>query len=248
MSDETNLDKDQVAEQQKGFWVSLSLRQFLVSIILIIVGFLLTFLPIILNPSNWNSVPETLPRQYAFVFDLVVPGLLLFLVGMVLLFYSVFIAMRRAKAYYAERRRVAFGLYKRSIAPAIAGAIAYVFVTMIQSAVMPIPQVLQPDVLQFNAQDITDIFLGGCFAAFCVSYYCYLYHQRIAPNNVVTRAIIYSAFALFIVDGALTLWHLTDSLNYFLLRVAVDSPRFLTLGLVVGIAIKRNSYSNSEFQ
>lgn len=211
---------------------------------MIIVGFFLTFLPSFVNPANWNSVPETLPTQYAFVIDFVWPGLLVFIIGTVLLFYSAIEAMYRSETYYAEKRRVAFNLYKRSIIPTVVGAIVYVIVSAIQGGVMPMPQALRSAMLSFNAQGIIDIFFGGCIVAFCVGYYCY-YSERIAPNSVIVRAIIYSAFALFIIAGILTLWNLNDALNYFLLRVAVDTPRFLLLGLAVGMIIQHTTISAS---
>ena len=139
---------------------------------------------------------------------------------------------------FRERRQRTYSLYRKSALPTALGAIGYLVATLVSGLLIPTPEVLKSTVEALNAPNAISFFFVGCIIAFPVSYYSIYYSKRIAPSNTLTRTFILAALALFIVEGLLTLQDLSDALNYYFLSLAVNAPRYLLLGLFVGIAIR----------
>jgi hypothetical protein len=142
---------------------------------------------------------------------------------------------------YSDRWSKSYVISKRSAIPSLCGGIAFLLATVIQPMIFPLPELLKSTEVPLNIVTAVDVFFGGSFIAFCVCYYCILYSKRIAPNNVIIRSITYAFFALLIETGLLTLLNLNDALSYFLVSAALSVPRYLLLGLVVGLVYQRTS-------
>jgi hypothetical protein len=215
-------NSDILKTQTRGFWASLPRRLFLISLISAVVGDSLVLL-----------YPTTNGIEVAF-------GFYVGIGGMILLLYSVFLAVWRSRAHYSTKREKDYNIYKKSAIPALFGGISYLIVTMIQPEIIPLPEVLKSSVVTLNAPNVIGIFIFGGFVSLCVISYSIRYSNKISPSNIVLRSVIYAFFPLFIVTALITLYHLDGGLSYLLLEVALNAPRYLVLGLVVGLVYRRS--------
>ena len=129
--------------------------------------------------------------------------------------------------------------YRRSIIPALLGGLGYVAVSIIQAAIVPIPEILNTTVVQENILNLVGLFLAGCFIGICISFYS-LYYHKISPNNVILRCIVYSIFALLIISVLSSLGK-SPGLQYLLISIGYNAPRFLVTGFIAGSVLARKS-------
>jgi hypothetical protein len=228
-------DYDTEDEEPRHFWNS---RIFFYGMVALAVGFSLAFLPLFLNPAEY-STPSTAP-------PLIIFGVILSIAGMLLLFYSLFSAMWNSNVY-SKRRNESYAIYRESILPALSCGVAYLLISLIKRWILPISYSLGVYTLQGNFQNAISTFLVASFVGLCVCFYAIKYPHQVTPNSPFLRTIIFSLFAFFIFAGfEFALTHPDNATSFFLSSLAVNSPRFLELGFVVGLVLSKSNGSQSE--
>ena len=80
---------------------------------------------------------------------------------------------------------------------------------------------------------------AGLFIALGVSYCLVLYYDKVLTKSPVLKSVILSLVALVVVEAAITLTRLNDTLYYIAVGAALDVVRFLLLGVSIGYLYKR---------
>jgi NhaP-type Na+/H+ and K+/H+ antiporter len=80
---------------------------------------------------------------------------------------------------------------------------------------------------------------AGLLIGLGVSYFLVHYYDKIPTRSSIQKSVILSVVALIIVEAAITLTRLSDSLYYIAVGAALDVVRFLLLGMSIGYLHKR---------
>jgi hypothetical protein len=88
---------------------------------------------------------------------------------------------------------------------------------------------------------LTEASVGGLLIALCVSNFLLCFVDRIPGNNPVYKALILSFSAMAIIEVLSALVNPAHATIYLLLDTAMNLPRFLALGLVIGCVFERQN-------
>lgn len=88
---------------------------------------------------------------------------------------------------------------------------------------------------------IVDPLLGGLLISFCVSYSLLRFFDKIPTKNPILKSMLFSFVVLGInfIMLAVAASRTSDVLQIFLIGVALNIPRYLILGLVIGNLYQR---------
>jgi hypothetical protein len=86
---------------------------------------------------------------------------------------------------------------------------------------------------------LVEAFVGGLIIAALVSYSFLRFFDKIPTKSPILKSVILSFIALLIVETLSTLVNPSNAFVYFLIATAMNMPRFLILGAVVGYAYTR---------
>ena len=217
-------------ERPLRFWNRTVGQLFILGIFLTVLGYLLVFL----------LPPSTGPAPLYVLF-----GLVSGIFGMILMLSTAFylvIELTKSSSY-RNAWITSIGIYRKSLIPTLTGGLAYVFVSSIQASLLSVPQELRsPATIQVAVDEL----IGGLFISLCIAFYAVKIANHGWFKGLIMKSIIFSLIALLIVTILVTLIHLSDSSNYFLLFFVYDIPRYLALGLVVGFTLERQSKTTLE--
>jgi CBS-domain-containing membrane protein len=77
--------------------------------------------------------------------------------------------------------------------------------------------------------------VGGLIIACCVSFFLLRFFDRIPGKKPITKALILGLGAMILIEILSTLGDPSHAFVYLLLDTGMNLPRFLALGLVVGL-------------
>jgi hypothetical protein len=77
--------------------------------------------------------------------------------------------------------------------------------------------------------------VGGLIIACCVSFFLLRFFDRIPSKKPITKALILGLGAMILIEILSTLGDPSHAFVYLLLDTGMNLPRFLALGLVVGL-------------
>ncbi len=77
--------------------------------------------------------------------------------------------------------------------------------------------------------------VGGLIIACCVSFFLLRFFDRIPGKKPITKALIVGLGAMILIEILTTLGDPSHAFVYLLLDTGMNLPRFLALGLVVGL-------------
>ncbi len=80
---------------------------------------------------------------------------------------------------------------------------------------------------------------AGMLIGLGLSYCLVHYYDKIPTKSPILKSVILSLVALIIVEAAITLTRLSDTLYYIAVGAALDVVRFLLLGVSIGYLYKR---------
>jgi hypothetical protein len=86
---------------------------------------------------------------------------------------------------------------------------------------------------------LAEALVGGMVIALCVSFFLLRFFDRIPTNNPISKALILSFLAMLIIEILSTLVDPKNASTYLLVDTAMNVPRFLALGWVVGHSYDR---------
>jgi NhaP-type Na+/H+ or K+/H+ antiporter len=90
---------------------------------------------------------------------------------------------------------------------------------------------------------LVESLLGGMIIGCCVSYFLLRFFDKIPTKSPILKSEILSfvalVIALIMLGGASSLLGPSDALRYFLIGAALNVPRFLSLGVIIGYLYNR---------
>ena len=190
-------------------------------------GFFLVFLPIFQNPALWGT-PTTVPGP-----DYVLPGLFLFLIGSVVLLYSLARFMWSSGRLQANRAKN-MAVFKMSYKLVIAGALAYLLARAATHLAFPNP----PPPFKLGPLFDVSLVIPSLIVGYAVAYSLVRYYDRIPFGNPVAKSAVLSSIALLIIAALSTLVAGGNGF-YFMVYILYGAATFTATGLVVGLVFIR---------
>ena len=86
---------------------------------------------------------------------------------------------------------------------------------------------------------LVEALLGGLIIGCCVSYFLLRFFDKIPTKNPILKSVILSFVALVVIEALSTFVNLSNAYVYLLIDTGMNVPRFLALGIVIGILYKR---------
>ena len=140
------------------------------------------------------------------------------------------------RAIGRSRRQTSYEFYKKLSKLTIGAGAAFWAIT-IATSLLPIAAEYRSASSFSHSEVLIGSLPAGLFIGFCVSYALIRFFDKIPARNPILKSIILSVIALVI--ASVVPFVRSDSLHYFLVGAALDVPRFLLLGIVVGYLYKR---------
>ena len=81
---------------------------------------------------------------------------------------------------------------------------------------------------------LVEAFAGSMVIALCVSFFLLRFFDRIPGKQPIFKALFLTFFMMLMIESFLTLGNPADAYVYLVLDTAMNIPRFLALGLVIG--------------
>jgi hypothetical protein len=81
---------------------------------------------------------------------------------------------------------------------------------------------------------LVEALAGGMVIALCVSFFLLRFFDRIPGKKTILKALVLSFFIMVMIEGFSALGNPAHASVYLLLDTAMNAPRFLGLGLVIG--------------
>ncbi|MHC1724399.1 MAG: hypothetical protein AB9836_14465 [Aminipila sp.] len=123
---------------------------------------------------------------------------------------------------------------KKLLKLAVAGGAAF-WVTDFLMAVSPIAAAYKA-AFSFSSLPVAlvEALFGGLVIAFSVSFFLLRFFSKVPGKNPIFKALILSFSAMVIIEVLSTLGDPAHASVYLLLDTGMNTPRFLSLGLVIG--------------
>jgi hypothetical protein len=133
------------------------------------------------------------------------------------------------------------GRFKKTLELGAAGGVAF-WATNFATSLIPIAAEYRAELsISYALMILVESLLGGLLIGFCVSYALLRLYNRIPTETTISKSVTLSLVSLVIIQAFATLLDLGYPPFYILLGAALNIPRFLALGLVVGILYDRVS-------
>ena len=163
-------------------------------------------------------------------------GILLATLGTFLLIYVMAAFFNRLYEAEAHQKNMdlVYKTYRASIGPALAGGIPFGLLSLLLPKLISPPQILSLTAPSSVFVSVAEFVLVGVFVGFCVSYYMIRYFDRLPFRNPLTKAVFLSLIALLIISIIETFLH-AENLSYFIISILYNAPRFLVLGVSMGM-------------
>jgi hypothetical protein len=147
------------------------------------------------------------------------------------------------RATIRSKPQTSYAVYKKLCKLTIAGGVAFWAIT-IATSLLPIAAEFRAAFsISYIPMILVESLVGGLIIGFFVSYSLLRYFDRIPTKNPILKSLILSIVALTIaivmVQGASSLLRPSDALRYFLIGAALNVPRFLSLGVIIGYLYER---------
>jgi hypothetical protein len=142
-----------------------------------------------------------------------------------------------------SKRQTSYEFYKKLYKLTIGGGVVF-WATTIATSLLPIAAEYRAAYSNWSIQTVwVDSLLVGMIIGCCVSYSLLRFFDKIPTKNPILKSLILSIVALTIaivmVQGASSLLGPSDALRYFLIGAALNVPRFLSLGVIIGYLYNR---------
>ena len=146
------------------------------------------------------------------------------------------------RATVRSKPQTSYEVYKKLYKLTIAGGVAFWAIT-IATSLLPIAAEFRAAFSISYIPMFVESLLGGLIIGCFVSYFLLRYFDKIPTRNPILKSLILSIVALTIaivmVQGASSLLGPSDALHYFLIGAALNVPRFLSLGVIIGYLYNR---------
>ena len=131
------------------------------------------------------------------------------------------------------------GFYKKLCTLAAAGGVAF-WVVDFAIALSPISaEYMVAFSISSLPLALVTAFIGGLVIAFCVSYFLLHFFGKIPTKHPIPKALIFSFVVLAIIEVLSTLGNPSNAYVYLLIDTAMNIPRILALGIIIGYLYKR---------
>ena len=131
-------------------------------------------------------------------------------------------------------------IWRKIVVLAVVGGLAFWAVSIATSLV---PITVDYRVARWSAETVwVGSLPAGLIIGFCISYFLLRFFDKIPTNNPILKSVILSFIALVIATILLEApasFTTSDVLYYFLFGTMLNVPRFLFVGIVIGILYKR---------
>jgi uncharacterized membrane-anchored protein len=84
---------------------------------------------------------------------------------------------------------------------------------------------------------LVEALAGGLVIAYCVSFFLLRFFDRVPGKEPIFKALILSLFVMVIIEVISALGNPAHASIYLLLDTGMNAPRFLALGLVIGLGV-----------
>jgi NhaP-type Na+/H+ or K+/H+ antiporter len=142
-----------------------------------------------------------------------------------------------------SKRQTSYEFYKRLYKLTIGGGVAF-WATTIAFSLLPIAAEFRAAFsISYIQVVLVESLLGGMIIGCFVSYFLLRFLDKIPTKSPILKSLILSfvalVIALIMLGGAASLLGPTDALRYFLIGAALNVPRFLSLGVIIGYLYNR---------
>jgi hypothetical protein len=141
-----------------------------------------------------------------------------------------------------SKRQTSYEFHKKLYKLTIGGGVVFWAITFAFS-LLPIAAEFRAAFSMSYIPMLVESLLGGLIIGCFVSYFLLRFFDRIPTKNPILKSLILSTVALTIgivmVNGASSLLGPSDALRYFLIGAALNVPRFLSLGVIIGYLYNR---------
>jgi hypothetical protein len=146
---------------------------------------------------------------------------------------------RQTRAIARSKRQTSYEVLKLTIAGAIA-----LWATTIATSLLPIAAEYRAAFsISYPQVILVESLLAGLIIGCCVSYSLLLHFDKIPTKNPILKSVILSfvalVIAMVIVQAVASLLVQSAALHYLLVGAALNVPRFLFLGMIIGYLYKR---------
>ena len=146
------------------------------------------------------------------------------------------------RATVRSKPQTSYEVYKKLYKLTIAGGVAFWAIT-IATSLLPIAAEFRAAFsISYTQGILVESLLGGLIIGCFVSYSLLRHFDKIPTKNPILKSLILSIVALTIaivmVQGASSLLR-GDALHVFLIGAALNVPRFLSLGVIIGYLYNR---------
>jgi hypothetical protein len=132
-------------------------------------------------------------------------------------------------------------MYKKTLELGVAGGLAF-WATNFATSLIPIAAAYRAELsISYALMVLVESLVGGLIIGCCVGYVLLRFSDRIPAKSPVLKSVSLSLVALVIMQSFATLMDLGYPPIYIALGAALNVPRFLALGLVVGVLYDRYS-------
>ena len=142
-----------------------------------------------------------------------------------------------------SRQQTSYEFYKKLSKLTIGGGIVF-WATTIAISLLPIAAEYRAAYSNWSIQTVWVASLpAGMIIGCCVSYFLLRFFDKIPTKSPILKSLILSfvalVIALIMLGGASSLLGPSDALRYFLIGAALNVPRFLSLGVIIGYLYNR---------
>jgi len=131
--------------------------------------------------------------------------------------------------------------YKTALELGVAGGLAF-WATNFATSLIPIAAQYRAELsISYSLMVLVESLVGGLVIGCCVSYALLRFFDRIPAETPILKSLTLSLLALVIIQAFATVLDLGFPPFYILLGAGLNIPRFLALGLVIGVLYDRLS-------
>ena len=130
--------------------------------------------------------------------------------------------------------------FKRLLTSTITGAAAFWF-TDLAVSISPIAAYYKAAFsISYLPMALAEALFGGVIVSFLVSYFLLRFFDRIPTKNIIMKSMILSFITLATIEIVSTFVIPANALVYLLVDTILNAPRFLALGIVVGLFLSKS--------
>jgi hypothetical protein len=130
-------------------------------------------------------------------------------------------------------------MYKKTLELGLGGGAAF-WVTNFATSLIPIAAQYRAELsISYALMVLVESLLGGLIIGCCVGYALLRMFDRIPAGTPILKSVTLSLVALVVIQGFATVLDLGYPPFYILLGAGLNVPRFVALGLVIGVLYDR---------